>query len=385
MTDCALLMAVRSFAARGEHRVDGHVNVAAYLQHVCHLKKRQALRLARLSRFLDHQPVLEAAMADGRIGVDHLELFADLHRERFARPGPRRIRCWWTTRPWPGSMTSPVRPNASPTTSVPKTPMTGSPNRSRAAPSPRPPPSTASATSKASSTPSPTPSSPPNTTASSAIEYQNDLAIAREVLGRDPDPLELAQITRTPTQRSADARPGHGPTLHDPRRRRRGRRRRDRDPHDPGPVRSRRRPRPRRPRPPSGIPTGSASSTTAPSSPPSPPSTSPRSPTSGASSTAPTTRSSPTAEPAAATAHPNTGPCAPSTGAARTPGAAGAPDGSSKPTTSSNTKTADPPTAATASASAASTTAGRPRHKHDPPRTTRTDTGARRARPPDLC
>jgi hypothetical protein len=25
------------------------------------------------------------------------------------------------------------------------------------------------------------------------------------------------------------------------------------------------------------------------------------------------------------------------------------------------------------------------RHKHDPPRTTRTDTGARRARPPDLC
>ena len=30
-------------------------------------------------------------------------------------------------------------------------------------------------------------------------------AIAREVLGRDPDPLELAQITRTPTQRSADA------------------------------------------------------------------------------------------------------------------------------------------------------------------------------------
>ncbi len=85
MTDCALLMAVRSFAARGEHRADGHVNVAAYLQHVCHLKKRQALRLARLSRFLDHQPVLEAAMAEGRIGLDHLELFAELHRERFAR------------------------------------------------------------------------------------------------------------------------------------------------------------------------------------------------------------------------------------------------------------------------------------------------------------
>jgi hypothetical protein len=82
--DAALLMAVRSFSARGEHRADGHVNVAAWLQHTCHLKKRQALRLARLSRFLDHQPVLEEAMAEGRISLDHLELFADLHRERFA-------------------------------------------------------------------------------------------------------------------------------------------------------------------------------------------------------------------------------------------------------------------------------------------------------------
>ena len=77
-------MAVRSFSARGEHRVDGHVNVAAWLQHTCRLKKRQALRIARLARFLDHQPVLEDAMADGRISLDHLDLFADLHRERFA-------------------------------------------------------------------------------------------------------------------------------------------------------------------------------------------------------------------------------------------------------------------------------------------------------------
>ncbi len=205
MTDCALLMAVRSFAARGEHRADGHVNVAAYLQHVCHLKKRQALRLARLSRFLDHQPVLEAAMADGRIGVDHLELFADLHRERFAE-------AWAEAYPLLVDYATVARfddvarqaqrfaDDLSPKdaddrfteqvegrTFTKATTIDGFGHLQGFL--------------------------DPITYAIFAaehdrlvgIEYQNDLAIAREVLGRDPDPLELAQITRTPTQRSADA------------------------------------------------------------------------------------------------------------------------------------------------------------------------------------
>jgi len=47
MAHAGLLLAVRSFSARGEHRVDGHVNVAAWLQHACGLKKREALRLHR--------------------------------------------------------------------------------------------------------------------------------------------------------------------------------------------------------------------------------------------------------------------------------------------------------------------------------------------------
>ena len=161
-------MAVRSFSARGEHRVDGHVNVAAWLQHACHLKKRQALRIARLSRFLDHQPVLEAA--HGRR--------ADQPRSPRAvrRPAPRTPRRGLGRGvPAAGGLRDrgpvrgrrPARPNASPMTCRRPMPMTGSPNRSRAAPSPKPPPSTASATSRASWTRSPTPSSPPNTTASS--------------------------------------------------------------------------------------------------------------------------------------------------------------------------------------------------------------------------
>ncbi len=204
-TDAGLLLAVRSFSARGEHRVDGHVNVAAYLQHACGLKKREALRIARLSRFLDHQPVLEAAMVEGRISMDHLDLFTDAHRERFAE-------AWTEAYPLLVDYASEARFE-----------------------------DVARAVQRFADQLSPKDADDrfqeqvegrsftkaismdgfghlqgwfdPITYAIFAaehdrlvaIEYQNDLAIAREVLGRDPDPLELAQITRTPAQRSADA------------------------------------------------------------------------------------------------------------------------------------------------------------------------------------
>ena len=203
--DAALLMAVRSFSARGEHRVDGHVNVAAWLQHTCRLKKRQALRIARLARFLDHQPILEAAIADGRISLDHLDLFADLHRERHAE-------AWTEAFPLLVDYATVARfedvaraaqrfaDDLSPTdaddrfreqvegrTFTKATTIDGFGHLQGFL--------------------------DPITYAIFAaehdrlvgIEYQADLAIAREVLGRDPDPLELAQITRTPAQRSADA------------------------------------------------------------------------------------------------------------------------------------------------------------------------------------
>ena len=198
-------MAVRSFSARGEHRVDGHVNVAAWLQHTCRLKKRQALRIARLARFLDHQPILEAAIADGRISLDHLDLFADLHRERHAE-------AWTEAFPLLVDYATVARfedvaraaqrfaDDLSPTdaddrfreqvegrTFTKATTIDGFGHLQGFL--------------------------DPITYAIFAaehdrlvgIEYQADLAIAREVLGRDPDPLELAQITRTPAQRSADA------------------------------------------------------------------------------------------------------------------------------------------------------------------------------------
>ncbi len=82
--DAALLAAVRSFSARGEHRADGHTNVANWLQHTCGMRRREALRIARLSRFVDHEPALAEALAAARISFDHVEVFANAHRERHA-------------------------------------------------------------------------------------------------------------------------------------------------------------------------------------------------------------------------------------------------------------------------------------------------------------
>jgi len=203
--DAALLMAVRSFSARGEHRADGHVNVAAWLQHTCGLKKREALRIARLSRFLDHQPVLEAALADGRISLDHLDLFADLHRERHAE-------AWAEAFPLLVDYAADARfvdvaraaqrfaDDLSPTDADDRFQEQVDGRRFTKA-------TTIDGYGHLAGW------LDPITYAIFAaehdrlvtIEYQNDLAIARQVLGRDPDPLELAQITRTPTQRAADA------------------------------------------------------------------------------------------------------------------------------------------------------------------------------------
>jgi hypothetical protein len=205
MTDAALLAAVRSFSARGEHRADGHVNVAAYLQHTCRLKKRQALRIARLARFLDHQPVLAEAMAEGRISLDHLELFADLHRERFAdawaEAYPLLVEYATVARfedvaRQAQRFADDLNPNDADdrfedqiegrrfakATSIdgygwiqgwldPITYAIFAAEHDRLV----------------------------------TIEYDHDWAIARDVLGHDPDPLELTQVTRSARQRSADA------------------------------------------------------------------------------------------------------------------------------------------------------------------------------------
>ena len=204
--DAALLAAVRSFSGRGEHRGEGHASVVGWLQFHCGLRKRTASRVARLSRFVDKVPTVADALADGVISFDHVEAIADAYRERhhdawlegapllidyvaeggrfedFARQAQR------------------FADQLSPTDADDRFD-----NRSPAAASPRPPPSTGSVTSEAGSTRSPTRSSPPSTTASSRLEFEADWAAARDILGRDPDYAELAELTRTFEQRSADA------------------------------------------------------------------------------------------------------------------------------------------------------------------------------------
>ncbi len=80
--DVSLLLAVRSFDARAEHRGEGHASVVGWLQHHCRMPKRMARRLARLARFLARLPQAEEVLRAGDLGLEHLEVLADAHTER---------------------------------------------------------------------------------------------------------------------------------------------------------------------------------------------------------------------------------------------------------------------------------------------------------------
>lgn len=81
--DAALLAAVRSFEARGEHRAERYTSVTPWIQHHLRLPKRQARRVARLCRFVERFGRFEAALAAGEISLDHLDVLATAHKQRF--------------------------------------------------------------------------------------------------------------------------------------------------------------------------------------------------------------------------------------------------------------------------------------------------------------
>lgn len=203
--DAALLRAVRSYSARGEHRAEGHAHVASWLQHHGHLPMREAQRLARLSRFLDHQPELDAALAEGRINADHVAVFARVHRERWAEA--------WTEF-WPHLIAYAELSRFEDTARAAQHFADGLSPRdaderfheqvdgrrfSKA--------STLDGFGHVEGW------LDPITYAIFAaeherlvqLEFEADWTAARNVLGRDPTPLELNELTRTAAQRSADA------------------------------------------------------------------------------------------------------------------------------------------------------------------------------------
>jgi Domain of unknown function (DUF222) len=81
--DGALFTAVRSFEARAEHRAEGHASVVPWLQHHCRLRKREARRIARLSRFAFHLEAAGKALGEGSVTFDHVEVLASAYKERF--------------------------------------------------------------------------------------------------------------------------------------------------------------------------------------------------------------------------------------------------------------------------------------------------------------
>ncbi len=82
--DLGLLLAVRSFDCRGEHRAEGHSSVVGWLRHHLRMKKRTAQRIARLSRFVSQHQAVEDGMRAGHLSLDHVEVIADRWAARHA-------------------------------------------------------------------------------------------------------------------------------------------------------------------------------------------------------------------------------------------------------------------------------------------------------------
>ncbi len=204
--DAALLGAVRSFSGRGEHRGEGHASVVGWLQFHCGLRKRTASRVARLSRFVDQLPPVAAALADGVISFDHVEAIADAYRERhhdawlegapllidyvadggrfedFARHAQRFADLLSPTDADDRFEQQVAGRSFTKTTTIdgfgylrgwldPITYAIFAAEHNRLV----------------------------------TLEFNTDWAAARDILGRDPDAKELAELTRTTDQRSADA------------------------------------------------------------------------------------------------------------------------------------------------------------------------------------
>ncbi|HYF46884.1 MAG TPA: DUF222 domain-containing protein [Acidimicrobiales bacterium] len=205
--DLTILLAVRSFEARAEHRAEGHASVVPWLQHHLRMKTSTAQRYARLSRFVTAHPVLEEAMRAGTLGLDHVDLirsnwsakaaeaweaalprivehaphmrFSDLARDlqafadrlrprdaegryeellagrRFQKLGNGDLDGYGMIRGWLDPVSYPIFANEH----------------------------------------------------DRLVDqlFRQDWETARELLGRDPDPVELAELTRTHAQRAADA------------------------------------------------------------------------------------------------------------------------------------------------------------------------------------
>jgi hypothetical protein len=203
--DLALLEAAHSFGCRGEHRAEGHVSVVGYLKSHLGLKTSKAQRIARLGRFVADHPAIVAGMRAGHVSLDHVELLADGYQAEHAA-------AWDEIIPLivdyvDGSRFADVARHVQAT--VDRFAPKKAEERFRKQIEDR---------------------SVSFTTTIDAMGYgrlwlepfaaqtfgtelerlyqalfHQDWALAKETLGRDPDPKELADLTRTPAQRRHDA------------------------------------------------------------------------------------------------------------------------------------------------------------------------------------
>ncbi len=85
----------RSLERSGRFRDDGHGSAKTMIRHVGKLSGPSAARQRRIAQVTGSLPLVDGALASGRIGVDHVDLLGRVHANRRVRPFMVEAQDWF--------------------------------------------------------------------------------------------------------------------------------------------------------------------------------------------------------------------------------------------------------------------------------------------------
>ena len=80
MLDALEAHTITAFEATKEHRAEGHASPIEYLKHHCRVKGPEVSRRRKLARRLRTMPLADAAITDGLITIEHVDVLARAQR-----------------------------------------------------------------------------------------------------------------------------------------------------------------------------------------------------------------------------------------------------------------------------------------------------------------
>jgi hypothetical protein len=80
MFDAIEAHTITAFEATKEHRAEGHASPIEYLKHHCRVRGPEVARRRKLARRLRSMPLLDQAMTDGQVTIEHVDVLARAQR-----------------------------------------------------------------------------------------------------------------------------------------------------------------------------------------------------------------------------------------------------------------------------------------------------------------